>query len=76
MQTEPGLTAEVYELLQEHGHLFERPRGVWQANEMAIVYRICNAYTGKNDRDTGCGSCRTNHVNKARKIYEEYKKTL
>lgn len=75
-EQQPGLTARVYEILQEHGQLFERPKGVWQTHEMAIVYELTNAYTGKNDKDSGCGSCRTNHVNLARKIYQEYKATL
>ena len=75
-QNEKGLTSRVYELLQEHGHLFERPKGVWSAEQMAIVYEITNEYEGKQDKDTGCPSCRTNHVNLARKIYAEYKATL
>lgn len=70
------LTSEVYELFHEHKNLFERPKGVWQAYEMAIVYDIYNKLTGKNDKDTGCGACRTNHVNLVRKAFEEYKKSL
>jgi hypothetical protein len=73
---EPGLTSEVYALIQEYEPLLSKPKGVWQAPEMAIIYKIYNLYTGSNDKDSGCGACRTNHVNRVRRIYEEYKKTL
>jgi len=64
MQTkEPGLTSEVYQAIQEAEPLLKSPRQVFQA-------------TGQNKQDGGCGACRTSVMNKVRKIYEEYKKTL
>lgn len=76
MNKEIVLTSEVYELFNEHGHLFERPKNVWTSEQMATVYRIYNTLTGKNDRDTGCSSCRTTHVNHVRRAYEQYKNSL
>jgi hypothetical protein len=76
MQTEPGLTSEVYALLQQHASLLDRPKQVFQPHEMAPMYEIYNKYTGQLKKDNGCGACRTNVMNKVRKIYEEYKKSL
>ena len=72
----PGLVSEVYELIQKNEHLLTAPKQVFQNYEMAEIYKIYNAYQGENKKDHGCPSCRTNVVNKVRKIYEEYKKTL
>ena len=72
----PGLTAEVFELIQTHEELLKKPKGVWQPGELTPIYAIYNAYTGEQKYDQGCGSCRTGVVNKVRAIYEEYKKTL
>ena len=76
MQKEPGLTAEVYQAIQETEPLLTSPRQVFQAHEMAQMYKIYNLYTGENKRDGGCGACRTSVMNKVRKIYEEYKRSL
>lgn len=76
MPKEITLTAEVYALFHEHGHLFEKPRNVWTQDQMATVYQIYNTLLNKQDRDTGCSSCRTTHVNYVRRAYEQYKKTL
>jgi hypothetical protein len=76
MPKEITLTSEVYALFNEHGHLFERPKNVWTQDQMAIVYLIYNTLTGKMDKDTGCSSCRTTHVNHVRRAYEQYKTTL
>jgi|LakMenEpi03Aug12_release.lakeMendotaPanAssembly.Ray.scaffolds.fasta_scaffold2520344_1 hypothetical protein len=77
MQTkEPGLTSEVYQAIQEAEPLLKSPRQVFQAHEMAQMYKIYNGYTGQNKQDGGCGACRTSVMNKVRKIYDEYKKTL
>lgn len=73
---EPGLTAEVYAAIQEALPLLEKPRQVFQPQEMAQIYKIFNLYTGQNRQDGGCGACRTNVVNKVRKIYEEYKASI
>ena len=73
---QPGLTAEVFALIQEHEELLKKPKGVWQPGELAPIYKIYNVYTGENKQDAGCGACRTGVVNKVRAIYEEYKKTL
>lgn len=72
----PGLTAGVYELFAQNAPLFETPKNVWTAQEMAIVYLIYNAYTGLNEKDNGCGGCRQSKVQLVRKAYEEYKQTL
>ncbi len=73
---EPGLTAEVFQAIQEAEPLLTQARQVFQAHEMAQMYKIYNLYTGQLKRDSGCGACRTSVMNKVRKIYEEYKKTL
>ena len=73
---QPGLTAEVYELIRQNEPLLSKPRQVFQPHEMTGLYQIYNAYTGENKRDGGCGACRTNIVNRVRKIYEEYKNSL
>jgi hypothetical protein len=73
---QPGLTAEVYALIQEHEALLTKTKGVWQPGELAPIYKIYNAYTGENKLDAGCGACRSNIVNKVRLIHEEYKRTL
>ena len=75
-KNQPGLTAEVYELFNTHSALFDTPKNVWQPNEMAIVYKIYNAYTGLNEIDQGCGGCRQSKVQLVRRAYEEYKTTL
>jgi hypothetical protein len=72
----PGLTSEVYALIQANEHLLSRPKQVFQRDEMNQLYKIYNAYHGENKQDSGCGACRTTTVNKVRKIYEEYKKTI
>ena len=72
----PGLTAEVFELIQTHEELLKKPKGVWQPGELTPIYAIYNAYTGETKYDAGCGACRSSVVNKVRAIYEEYKKTL
>ena len=71
---QPGLTSEVFALIQEHEGLLKKPKGVWQPGELAPIYKIYNAYTGESKADAGCGACRTGVVNKVRAIYEEYKK--
>jgi hypothetical protein len=77
MQTkEPGLTAEVFAAIQEAEPLLQKPRQVFQSFEMVQMYKIFNLYTGQNRQDGGCSACRTNVMNRVRKIYEEYKKTL
>ena len=76
MSKEIALTSEVYELFNNHQELFERPRQVWTQDQMAIVYQIYNTILNKQDKDTGCGSCRTTHVNFVRRAYEQYRKTL
>lgn len=73
---ENGLTAEVYAAIQEAEPLLKQPRQVFQAHEMALMYKIYNLYTGENKKDGGCGACRTNIMNKVRKIYAEYQATL
>ena len=73
---QPGLTQEVFALLNENYDLLERPKQVWTAQEMKTIYAIYNAYTGEQATDSGCGGCRTSKVNKVRKIYEEYKQAL
>ena len=74
--TQPGLTAEVFAAIQEAEPLLKQPRQVFQAHEMALMYKIYNLYTGENKKDGGCGACRTNIMNKVRKIYAEYQATL
>ena len=72
----PGLTAEVFQLIQDNEELLKKPKGVWQPGELAPIYAIYNAYTGEQKYDAGCSACRSSVVNKVRAIYEEYKKTL
>jgi len=74
--TQPGLTSEVFQLIQDNEELLQKPKGVWQPGELAPIYAIYNAYTGEKKLDQGCGACRSGVVNKVRAIYEEYKKTL
>jgi hypothetical protein len=76
MNKPPGLTAEVYQAIQEAEPLLSKPRQVFQSHEMTSLYKIYNLYTGEAKRDGGCGACRASVVNKVRKIYEEYKATL
>lgn len=73
---EPGLTAEVFALINEHHQLLETPKHVWQPDEIKALYAIYNAYTGEKATDNGCGGCRQSKITKVRKIYEEYKKTI
>ena len=72
----PGLTSECFAAIQEAEPLLSKPRQVFQNYEMTQIYKIYNLYTGEQKRDGGCGACRTNVVNKVRKIYEEYKASL
>lgn len=73
---QPGLTQEVFALLNEHYHLLESPKQVWTSQEMKIIYAIYNAYTGEQAQDNGCGGCRSSKVSRVKKIYEEYKRAL
>lgn len=73
---EPGLTAEVFALINQHHQLLDKPKNVWQREEMNAIYAIYNAYTGQNEKDNGCGGCRQSKITRVRKIYEEYKQSL
>jgi len=73
---QPGLTAEVFALIQEHEELLIRPRQVWPMEQLLKIYAIYNAYTGEVHKPNGCGACATTKVQKVKQIYEEYKKTL
>jgi hypothetical protein len=73
---EPGLTAEVFALINQHNALLERPKQVFAQEEIQAIYDIYNAYTGQKETVSSCGGCRQSKITKVRKIYEEYKQSL
>lgn len=63
------------EELEQNLDLFKPVKRNWQADELAMAYRIYNGYYGTALRDTGCGSCRRSVLQHLIKIAEEVKKS-
>jgi hypothetical protein len=61
------------EELIQNLHLFQGPKKNWDANELAIAYRIYNGHNNTHLVDTGCGSCRRSVIAHCLKIAEGFK---
>ena len=64
------MTAEhELELIELGRRMFNGVKAHWTGEELVHIYNIYNKIHGTDEKDTGCGSCRRNHINSVRNIY-------
>ena len=61
------------EILRDHGDKFVPEARNWNPEDLALAYELVGSYTGKPQRDTGCGACRRSTITRAIKIAKEWK---
>jgi hypothetical protein len=57
------------ELIELGNRMFNGTKAHWTGQDLSEIYAIYNKIHGTNAVDTGCGSCRRNHINDVRNIY-------
>jgi hypothetical protein len=57
------------ELIELGKRMFNGIKAHWTGEDLTQIYAIYNKIHGTNEQDTGCGSCRRNHINSVRNIY-------
>ena len=63
------------ELLELGGKYFSGLKSTWTGTDLQNIYRLYNAITGQNKKDTGCNSCRRESINFVRDEYMRILKT-
>ena len=64
------MTAEhEIELIELGRRMFNGVKAHWTGEDLVHIYNIYNKIHGTDEKDTGCGSCRRNHINSVRNIY-------
>jgi hypothetical protein len=61
------------EILRDHRGLFTPVARNWPPQELALAYELVASYTGKAQRDSGCGACRRSTIQRAIKIAQGWK---
>ena len=57
------------ELIELGKRMFNGIKAHWTGEDLVHIYNIYNKIHGTAEKDTGCGSCRRNHINSVRNIY-------
>jgi hypothetical protein len=63
------------ELIELGKRMFNGIKAHWTGEDLVQIYGIYNKIHGTNEVDTGCGSCRRNHINSVRNMYMALVKT-
>jgi hypothetical protein len=63
------------ELIELGRRMFNGVKAHWTGEDLVQIYGIYNKIHGTAEKDTGCGSCRRNHINSVRNMYMALVKT-